>query len=298
MKLPGEKRSAMLGEMEGQIRRGSKFGEIIYRIAKSPKFQTFLEIGTWNGRGSTKCFIDGLLERSDNYSFISIEDNKEFHDTAVEYWKGKANNRIQLVYGTVIRPQEIMTHEEIENHHLFPGVRDHYYQHYQLDISNASTAPLVLEKIPSEIDVLLLDGGEFSGHAEWDKFRNRGISVVLLDDVNTIKNAEVFEELKQDKSWTLVLSWRTERIGIAIFAKSNQADEVVDIVDSCLRDSSHYARSMINSKVGITRFAEITQAGKSLGHHQHHKGPPANGMDVVKEAEYRAVSLSVSAKFH
>jgi hypothetical protein len=245
MKLPERKGSAKLQEIEGQIRRGSKFGEIIYRIAKSTKFQTFLEVGTWNGRGSTKCFVDGLLERSDNYSFISIENNKKFHDTAVEYWVGKANNRIQLLFGTVIRPQEIMTDEEIVNHHLFPVIRDHYYEHYQSDFCNASTAPLVLEKIPSEIDVLLLDGGEFSGYAEWGKFRNRGISVVLLDDINTIKNAQVFEELKQDKSWTVVLENRTERTGIAIFAKSNQANEVMDIVDSCMHDNSKYVRSRI-----------------------------------------------------
>lgn len=231
MRLKKWKRSAIREEIAGQINRGSQFGEIIYWIAKNVEFHTFLEIGTWNGQGSTKCFIEGLLERSDNYHFISLENNKKFYDSAVKYWTGKINNKIQLVYGTVVRPTEMMKDGEVRNHPLFPLVRDHYNLHYQSDITNSSTAPLVLDKIPSEIDVLLLDGGEFSGYAEMRKFKNRGVRVVLLDDINTIKNSAVFEELRGDKRWTLVLENRTDRNGTAIFAESGHAHaQVVDIV--------------------------------------------------------------------
>lgn len=36
------------------------FSNEIRKIAKNPKYKTFLEIGTWNGLGSTKQFVEEL----------------------------------------------------------------------------------------------------------------------------------------------------------------------------------------------------------------------------------------------
>lgn len=208
----------------GQINRGSRFGEIIYTLAKDPRFHTFLEVGTWNGQGSTKCFIDALLEREDKYLFMSLEDDRGFHDAAARYWKDKIDERVQLVYGTVVRAEEMMKEEEVRAHPLFvkQTLKDHYNLYYKSDIANSGTAPLVLERIPRQIDVLLLDGGEFSGYAEWSKLRNRGLRVVLLDDINTMKNSTVCEELRHDKGWTLVLEDRKDRNGFALFMRRGE----------------------------------------------------------------------------
>ena len=214
--------SAALSSIEGHINRGSQFGEIIYRLAKDPQFHTFLEIGTWNGRGSTQCFIGGLLERTDGYLFVSFENDERLHRAAMKYWRGRINSKILLVYGTIVRPDEIMKEEEVRTHPLFGLVKEHYRLHYQSDLRNSSSAPLAIEKIPSQIDVLLLDGGEFSGSAEWSKLKDRGLRVVLLDDVNTIKNRAAFEELTRDKKWTSVLEDKDDRNGIAVFAKRDQ----------------------------------------------------------------------------
>ncbi|MGA2971389.1 MAG: hypothetical protein ABSE39_02050 [Candidatus Bathyarchaeia archaeon] len=210
---------------EGQINRQSRFGEIISSVAKDSRFQTFLEIGTWNGQGSTRCFIDALLGRDDDYLFISLENDRGLYACATKHWKGKINDKIQLVYGTVVRPDEIMKEEEIRAHPLFGSqmAKDHYYLHYQSDVDNSGTAPLVIERIPSKIDVLLLDGGEFSGYAEWSKLRHRGLKVVLLDDINTMKNSTVFEELRQDGGWNVALEDRGDRNGIAVFVRSGES---------------------------------------------------------------------------
>jgi hypothetical protein len=209
---------------EGQINRGSRFGEIIYSLAKDPQFHTFLEIGTWNGQGSTRCFIDGLLERDDEYVFISLENDRKLQGAATQYWKDKIDDRIQLLYGTVVRPEEIMKEEEVRAHPLFvtQTVKDHYHLYYRSDVENSRSAPLVLERIPSQIDVLLLDGGEFSGYAEWSKLRDRKLRVVLLDDINTMKNDIVFGELRQDSRWNLVLQERGDRNGFALFARQGE----------------------------------------------------------------------------
>lgn len=48
----------------GQIAREHDIGKIIYNYATDNKFVNFLEIGTWNGLGSTKCFIEGFKNRN------------------------------------------------------------------------------------------------------------------------------------------------------------------------------------------------------------------------------------------
>lgn len=41
-------------KMSGQINRGSQLGELIFNLVKNKDYKKFLEIGTWNGQGSTK----------------------------------------------------------------------------------------------------------------------------------------------------------------------------------------------------------------------------------------------------
>ena len=71
--------------MIGQINLGTEFGNAIYTIAKNPNYTTFCEVGTWNGRGSTKCIYQGIQDR--NAVLYSIEGDKNMFNQAVEVWK-------------------------------------------------------------------------------------------------------------------------------------------------------------------------------------------------------------------
>ena len=66
--------------MAGQVNRGSLFGERIYQYSSNKNFKNFVDIGTWNGQGSTKCFADAILKRSDDSSLYSLEANIEFYN--------------------------------------------------------------------------------------------------------------------------------------------------------------------------------------------------------------------------
>ena len=52
-------------------------GVKIRNLASMVENKTFLEIGTWNGLGSTKQFVDILNTRNDDYIFYSLECNSE-----------------------------------------------------------------------------------------------------------------------------------------------------------------------------------------------------------------------------
>ena len=72
---------------QGQINRGSLAGETLFNLATTPKNKVFVEIGSWNGQGSTKCIMDGLIKRMDESYLISIEASKKFFDLADGFWK-------------------------------------------------------------------------------------------------------------------------------------------------------------------------------------------------------------------
>ena len=59
---------------QGQICNNS-FSKEIEKYASNIKYKTFLEIGTWNGLGSTKAFSNGFKNRNDDYVFYSLECN-------------------------------------------------------------------------------------------------------------------------------------------------------------------------------------------------------------------------------
>ena len=66
----------------GQINLNNKLGEYIYKYASNDELINFLEIGTWNGLGSTKCFIEGFKNRKSQFKFYSLECNTDKYEFA------------------------------------------------------------------------------------------------------------------------------------------------------------------------------------------------------------------------
>jgi hypothetical protein len=82
------------------------------------------------------------------------------------------------------------------------------------------SCPNVIEILPNFIDLLLLDGGEFSTYSEFKALEDRLIGWVLLDDTNTRKCKKLFLELSESDSYNLIYS-SDERNGVAVFRKAN-----------------------------------------------------------------------------
>jgi hypothetical protein len=45
----------------GQVDPNNTLGTFLTSVAEDTRFKTFLEIGTWNGQGSTRCFYTRVL---------------------------------------------------------------------------------------------------------------------------------------------------------------------------------------------------------------------------------------------
>lgn len=197
----------------GQISNDS-FSMEITKYASNPNYKTFLEIGTWNGMGSTRAFSNGFRNRTENdYVFYSLECNIEKCMEAVKLYTHNHNMHIL---------NEVIWNEEPRDfYNIFPQcLTNKMYKHWnEVDIITMKKCNLFLDRpnLPEVFDVLLLDGGEFTTYYEFQLLKNR-CKILMLDDINTDKCKLIVEELKSDKCWR-ILKCQNVRNGYLIAEK-------------------------------------------------------------------------------
>jgi hypothetical protein len=195
--------------MPGQINRGSLLGELIFNLVSQPDVNIVIEIGTWNGLGSTMCVIDGLTGKN-NSRFISIESSPKMYEEALE--NVGAIPSVDLWLGRIIEPDNIpiMALSPIQKSWLLE------------DINNYKKVPNVLEKLPQKADLIIFDGGEFTSELEFNIISRRA-TYVILDDTNdamgTIKFATIRKKILEGQTeFVLVQDNLSDRNGW-LFAK-------------------------------------------------------------------------------
>lgn len=87
--------------------------------------------------------------------FYSLEANKVFHEVAQRNLHREKN--VQLMWGTIVSPEDL-DRTDLEEHEV-PWLSE--------DEKCLVEAPNVLHLLPNRIDLLILDGGEFS---TWSEF--------------------------------------------------------------------------------------------------------------------------------
>lgn len=206
--------------MKGQINSDSSLGEIIENFASNESYNSFLEIGTWNGLGSTRCFWRGFQKRQSPYSFVSLESSKEFFDMAVSNNKDIISDRFKILLGRIVGLDDIKKFGfDIESLKLSGQYLPEYDSFMKYDVSAYENSPIleVGDMFSGSIDVCLLDGGKFSSFAEFKTLKNL-VKVFILDDVKMLKNKKVEKELISE-NWS-VLFKSEERHGFSVLEKA------------------------------------------------------------------------------
>lgn len=173
---------------QGQILAGHRFGKWIGLLAGSARCQNIVEIGTWKGLGSTRLLAEALAFRP-NVHALSIEASWPFHSQAQRNLVGCVNPT--LLYGKIVSESDLDVGDLTPEESAW----------LEEDIRNLRSAPNVLAEMPDSIDLLLLDGGEFSSKAEFNVLLSRLRGFVLLDDTRVRKNRDVEAFLKSSTSW-------------------------------------------------------------------------------------------------
>jgi hypothetical protein len=185
----------------GQITMASEAGRVLYALAFEAK-NTILEIGTWNALGSTMCIGHALLDRDDGFESCKF---RSYEADRAMYVQAKANYPKQfkgeILHGTFCGPDELIDPSvypaEVMADYRKPGdngAPSMVDQWLVKDIENINALGNVLICPFSEIDLLVLDGGEFSTETEFDKLAPRS-RFIFIDDTLTFKGWYIRREI-------------------------------------------------------------------------------------------------------
>ena len=165
----------LLQKKSGQIHSDDSLGKWLQATASDPAVSTIVDIGAWEGNGSTRVLREAVQTRLDSGAIVSIESSQP------RFARAKRRNRrypfVKLIWGTVIAVDDLDTQD----------LSGDEYKWLADDITALQTCPNVLQELPQNIDLLLLDGGEFSTMAEFLLLSPRVTKWIVLDDTNTRK---------------------------------------------------------------------------------------------------------------
>lgn len=182
-------------------------GRWLSHLVSLDSVHDIVEIGAFNGRGSS--FLLCRAVRGDqalSKRIFGLEANYDRYLSAKRFLG--FFDFYQLLWGRVIEESDLDDRALEGNEVLW----------LQEDASNLRKCPNVLSLLPTRIDLLLLDGGEFSSFAEFSLLKDRCMGYVVLDDILTRKNAAVFDALIGDSQFCLI-DQSSERNGIAVFRR-------------------------------------------------------------------------------
>ena len=168
---------------KGQHNRGSGLGDHIYELSKRKDVKNIVEIGTWNGLGTTKCIYDAVIGRSPKYwEVFSLECLLSKHNEAKRNLLPLHN--FNLIYGTLVPYEQIKPKIDAEVANDPDLMKKNKWLEEESLVSK--NAPLVIDQIPDHIDLLILDGGEYSSSIEFDMLSERSRFIVLDDTADDI----------------------------------------------------------------------------------------------------------------
>jgi len=197
--------------LKGQVSEKSDLGRLIHTLCSLSTTRRVVEIGTWNGLGSTRIMCRAALKRPRNsIEIISVEANAILHRQAQRNLKRfRKFGFLSLLYGSVVTESQLLKSNLSPTEELW----------LHADQRDMTVAPNIRDVIPSDIDLLILDGGEFSTYAEYQTLKPLVSSFILLDDTNTRKCQKIIEEIATD-DFNLV--WKSsERNGTALLSRKN-----------------------------------------------------------------------------
>lgn len=201
----------------GQINMSSDFGIEIYNICENHDIKNIIEVGTWNGQGSTVCVMNAILNKPGSVLY-SIEADSYQYSRAVEYWTNKSTkNKLFLINGVLHR--EFANEEELKS--MNNGVIPYLYEHYIPEKAMLEHNNIIDTSYMKDIDVIILDGGEFTTYGDYKALIQKNPKVILLDDSNVYKCQQIRKELLENPEWELFKENLNDRNGWTIFVKKN-----------------------------------------------------------------------------
>lgn len=183
--------------MAGQINKGTPFGDEIYNTCVQDDVNVCVDIGAWNGLGSTKCIVQALEDKKKGHVF-SFEIDNAMYAAASQIWSG--NPYITLSKSRLAT--SMMTIDDVKNHLNYSNISSqNWMDWYTGELANFDNSDV--GDLPDVIDFVIIDGGEFSGSGDWNAVKDKNPKYVALDDIFTVKTSHIRDELLSSGSWDI-----------------------------------------------------------------------------------------------
>jgi hypothetical protein len=198
---------------KGQINMDSNFGKCIFKICSDNSIRNIFEVGTWNGQGSTTCVMNAIINKS-NSKLYSLESNIDMYNQACNFWENyNTQNKLILICGTLHNKIADLNELNIVYNNNVPCYNEHYVPEKKL----VENSPIInIEKI-NDIDVIILDGGEYTTDEDFNILLLKNPKYICLDDTNVYKCKNIRSKLLNDSNWQLFEENLNDRNGWSIF---------------------------------------------------------------------------------
>lgn len=209
----------------GEISLKDPFGSSIVSVIQKYELRHNLEIGSWDGIGSTQCFIRGMLHlRAPKklYCLEILEDRYKVLVKNVEMF-----NFVEPLNMSSITSSDLLVKDFDTDFWTSPYRKEKYpfiskedfYSWYQHDISVMKDRKGFLEEYKDSFDAVLIDGSLFTGYSEFALLKDR-TKCFFLDDVHkSFKCNRIYQELNSNTDWTLLYNFPDVRYGACVFIR-------------------------------------------------------------------------------
>jgi hypothetical protein len=223
---------------KGDAHTGLMYATLV-DLASRPEVRTVIEIGSTDGRGSTMALREGL-EKNPNFPVVKlfcIEAVKQMYDvlarTRTEYMKcyrvcssppneHYSDKEIERFFKEDWPKNPFSCPAQRQEPEWHKRERDRYNAYFAKEMLIHDGIEWIKDRNRIEnFDLALVDGGTYSGRA--DTQRVYGAKYLVLDDIHTLKCMWVFEELKRDPQYELIMHFpcTESHFGYAAFRRTD-----------------------------------------------------------------------------
>jgi hypothetical protein len=213
--------------MKNEIHLNEEFGYDIYQTVVKYELKNNLEIGSWDGEGSTECFVSAMNILSGDKFLGCIESDKDKILSLDQRYKNV--DFVHPIYASSITYEEMISKdfESVWNSSYNKIRKDLYPKElvktwFDRDIDFLKKVKIGAISNISNIkywDSVLIDGSEFTGYSEYQLLKDK-TKVFFLDDVHyAFKCYQIYDELMNNNDWINLKENSNIRNGYAIFIK-------------------------------------------------------------------------------
>lgn len=178
---------------KGIVKYNSNIAEVIQDVCSDVRNWTFVEVGAWNGYGSTKIFVEALKNRDESFQFFSLETNSDKQKHVEQMYENEED--VTILNKKLSNPHL----KEIEEKYSILKVSKEEQEDLHIDLSNDNASEL-WSTMPDNLDVVFLDGGKYTSWFDFLIVKERTRYFVLPYSLEG-KNKSARDNLLADPEW-------------------------------------------------------------------------------------------------